>query len=333
MTMCIGVDLMGGDLPPHAIFEAILQFGLSLKEPVRFLVIVHPSLTASLRSRYLSQGSVQNLEIEFIEAPEIVEMEDSPLLALRRKKRSSLSIGVELVSERRIDAFLTTGNTGALVGFATRLLPLIAGLSRAALLVTLPTLMGRVIVLDVGAHVTAQPIHLLEYARLGLAFATSGLKIDHPRVGLLNIGSEQLKGTQAHKQGYQLLQEHFSSEIFMGNVEGREVFQGKVEVLVTDGFTGNVFLKTSEGASHFLLNYLQTHLAQLSHANGAELLAHFHAKFDYSENPGALLIGVDGLVIKCHGYSDAKALISALRGTLSLVKRGFLESLKLQVAL
>ena len=194
-------------------------------------------------------------------------------------------------------------------------------IERPALLVMMPTEKGKVIVLDVGANISPKPHHLVSYALLGSFFRTCIFQEKAPKIGLLNIGVEEQKGTKELKETYQLLQEKFQ-ERFLGNIEGREVFQGKIDVLVTDGFTGNVFLKTSEGISSFLAEYLQKHFGV------PEIVSHLYQQFDYSEHPGALLCGVDGIVIKCHGFSDRTALMNGIRGAFTLVNSNILPQLK-----
>ncbi len=321
---------MGGELPPQAVFEAVLQVAPELAtraKGTRLSVIAEkelfPGLEAQARSLELADSTALDFVLDFVEAGPSVTMEDAPLLAVRKKRSSSMSVGIDLLKEDKIDVFLTTGNTGALVGFATLGLALIEGIEKAALLVVLPTMKGQVVVLDVGASVTFSPEQLLNHAKMGMAFAESFLKISKPKVGLLNIGAEEKKGTSGVKEGYQQLMACYP-DAFEGNVEGREVFQGKVDVLVTDGFTGNVFLKTAEGASLFLLDFLKEKAAQ----GGTSLYDQFSSKFNYSEHPGALLIGVEGLVIKCHGYSDVAALISGIKGAHKLAHIQFLKKLK-----
>jgi glycerol-3-phosphate acyltransferase PlsX len=194
-------------------------------------------------------------------------------------------------------------------------------IERPALLVMMPAEKGEVAVLDVGANIAPKPQHLVSYAILGSLYRQCLYKDRNPTIGLLNIGVEEQKGTNELKETYQLLQKMFKSS-FLGNIEGREVFQGKINVVVTDGFTGNVFLKTSEGISSFLAEYLQKHF------DVPEIVSHLHQQFNYSEHPGAFLCGVDGIVVKCHGFSDKQALMNGIRGAFTLAKSGILSKLK-----
>ncbi len=310
--MRIGVDLMGGDQPPHVIYDAALLVADQLPDEERVVVFTTHELGSSLGA---------HPRIECITTDQAIEMDELPLQAVRRKRNSTLAAGMRLLREGEIQAFVSAGNTGALVATARLHLAPLPGVQRPALLVMMPAEGGEVAVLDVGANINPKPLHLATYAKLASLYREHFHAISAPRIGLLNIGAEAQKGTPAHKETYQLLKEGFG-EHFLGNIEGREVFQGKIDVLVTDGFTGNVFLKTSEGISTFLVDYLQKHF------NLKSITEHLHQKYDYSEQPGALLLGVDGLVIKCHGYSDLQALANGISGARSFARMGIIEKLQ-----
>lgn len=248
-------------------------------------------------------------------------MDEAPLVAVRRKKNSSMAAGIRLLKEKKIDAFLSTGNTGALVATAMLHLDPMPGIERPALLITMPTTEGEVVVLDVGANLMPKPHQLVSYAHLGSLFRRHYHGLKNPKIGLLNIGAEEQKGTKELKETYQLLQEGFQDH-FLGNIEGMEVFQGKVDVLVTDGFTGNVFLKTTEGVSSFLVDYINKKF------DAKEIVTHLNQKFNYDQHPGAFLCGVDGLVVKCHGYSDRQALINGILGAADLASKGVVAAIK-----
>ena len=313
----VAVDLMGSESPPQAIFEAVQVVNQKLKNEDTLVVIAQHGVVPTLRA------SIQDSHhpIEFITTEEAIEMEEAPLFAVRRKKNSSLAAGMRLLKEKTIDAFVSTGNTGALVASAMLHLPMLPQIERPALMVMMPAEKEQVTVLDVGANIGAKPEHLVSYALLGTLYRRYLLGEKNPTIGLLNIGVEEQKGTKELQDTYRLLQETFG-EAFLGNIEGREVFQGKVNVLVTDGFTGNVFLKTSEGISTFLAQYLQTHF------NIPDVVSHLHSQFNYSEHPGALLCGIDGLVIKCHGFSNQNALINGILGAFTLARSPLLSQLK-----
>ncbi len=311
---------MGGDSPPQAIFEAVLAISKEINPPDALVVIAQHSILPELRRTYAPFSP----SITFITTEEAIEMEDAPLLAIRRKKDSSLAAGMRLLNEKKIDAFVTTGNTGALVALAMHHLNKLPHIERPALLIQMPTEKGSVTVLDVGANIAPKPHHLLSYALLGSLYRQLIFHYPSPMIGLLNVGVEEQKGTKEIKEAYRLLQEKFPRQ-FVGNVEGREVFQGKIDVLVTDGFTGNVFLKTSEGISSFLAEYLKKHF-EVPH-----IVSHLYNQFNYSKHPGAFLCGVDGVIVKCHGFSDRTSLINGIKGAFSLVNAHIIPKLTSQL--
>ncbi len=303
---------MGGEQPPEAIFEAVLHVANTTSD--QLVVLATHALYSSLSEK-------SHPQIEFITTEEFIEMDEPPLLAVRRKKNSSMAAGMRLLKEKELDAFISTGSTGALVATAMHHLETLPGVERPALLVTMPTANGEVVVLDVGANVMPKPHQLVSYARLGSLFRTYYHGLEKPSIGLLNIGTEEQKGTKEMKETYSLLQEAFQNR-FLGNAEGRAVFQGKVDILVTDGFTGNVFLKTSEGISSFLVDYLEKHFEV------PEIVSHLNQRFNYSEHPGAMLCGLDALVVKCHGYSDQQALINGIHGAADLARKGIIQKIR-----
>ncbi len=306
---------MGGDRPPEALFEAVLQCAKTTTD--RFVVLAIDPYCSQL-----SKTAPSN--IEFIHAQEAIGMDESPLLAVRRKRQSTLAAGMRLLKLGELDAFLSTGNTGALVATALLHLKMLPGIERPALLVSMPTAKGEVVVLDVGANISPKPHHFVSYGQLGSLFRQCYHDFAAPKIGLLNIGSEQQKGSKELKESFQLLQNTFKDR-FLGNIEGREVFQGKVDVLVTDGFTGNIFLKASEGMSHFLVDYLADRF------QAPEIVSHLNRKFSYAEHPGALLCGVEGIVVKCHGFSDRTALINGINGAIDLARHQVIQRMKAEL--
>jgi glycerol-3-phosphate acyltransferase PlsX len=293
----IGVDLMGSDNAPQILLDA-LERG-SLPESAEIVLIC----TEEFHSK----------KFKVIHCPEFIGMDEPPLISLRKKKNASMNVGLRLLREGKLDALVSAGNTGALVSSAKLILKTTKGILRPALLTLMPTKKNPVAVLDVGANVQAKAEHLLQFAKLGVAYQKAR-GIERPSVGLLNIGSEAMKGTSEHRIAYHELQ--MSPLRFVGNIEGKSVFDGEVDVLVTDGFTGNILLKTAEGIASLILDRLPPQ------AEAKE----FHS-LHYSEYPGALLAGVRGVVIKCHGYSSPKAFINGILGAFELAKEKFLDKL------
>lgn len=306
---------MGSDEPPHVLFEAVRRISVSSDSPCTFFVIA------------------KDFEIE--ETPHIIPIlagsviapEDSPLTAARRKKDSSIAIGIRMLKEKQIDAFVSAGNTGALVALSHLHLDLLPQMTAPALMVLLPKENGKVAVLDVGANISFKPHHLIEYAKIGRLYRQLVDGISDPKVSLLNIGVEEKKGTGAIKEGFRILNEFYEGKgIFLGNVEGRDVFENGTDVLVTDGFTGNVFLKTCEGVSSFLFDYFRRHLSQRE--GMGTILRAFQQQFNYSEHPGALLCGLDALVVKCHGNSDVHAFANGIKGAIDLVQKDVIRKMR-----
>lgn len=297
----IGVDLMGNDNAPQILLGALK--GIPIPEGVSFLTIGSPE--------FAKEAS----PFEFKAASEVIEMDEHPLFALRRKKNASIPQGMRLLKEGKIDAFVSAGNTGALVSSAKMILGRLPGILRPALLTLMPTKKNPVAVLDVGANVEAKAAHLVQYALIGAAFQkTRGILT--PKIGLLNIGSEPLKGTSELRLAYHELQKNEKVH-FAGNIEGKTVFDGDVDVLITDGFTGNVFLKTAEGIASLILDKIAADPKEVKNFQSLH----------YAEYPGAILAGIQGIVIKCHGYSTPKGFTNAVLGATLLAKEGFVQKL------
>ena len=235
-------------------------------------------------------------------------MNEDPLVAIRRKKDASLVVGMGLLAKKQIDAFVTCGNTGALIACARLFLPLLSGVTRPALLVSLPTKTGLVSVLDVGGNISCKAQDFVQFALLGAAYQRTIHGVKHPRVGLLNIGVESKKGTAELRQAYELLQQTDGIH-FVGNVEGRNIFTGVIDVLVTDGFSGNVMLKTAEGVASLILDAL----------NAAEDYSALRKQFNYTEYPGAIVCGVEGVAMKVHGNATAETLLVSILSAPNIV--------------
>lgn len=288
----IGVDLCGNDNAPQTLLSALKQ--LSIPSDVALVTIGPPSLAVE------------------VSAPEVIEMDEHPLTALRQKKRASIPLGMRLLKEGKIDAFVSAGNTGALVSSAKMILRMLPGHLRPSLLALMPTKKQPVAVLDLGANVQCKAQHLVQFAKLGIAFQKIR-GIQHPRVGLLNIGTEPLKGTSELQLAHISLS---SLPHFVGNIEGKTVFDGDVDVLITDGFTGNIFLKTAEGVASLILDKIK--------ADGE---AKRFQSLTLAEYPGALLAGVNGIVIKCHGYATPKGFTNGVCEAIHWAKEGFVQKI------
>lgn len=320
--MRIAIDAMGGDHAPAEIVRGAVE-GLSYLGPGDELVLLGKE--DLIRTHLGNDASHKQIVIQH--CPEVIEMDDSPVEALRQKKNSSIMIMAKLASERAVDAVISAGNTGACAAACQLKMRTLAGLQRPGIAVVLPSFHGPLTVCDVGANVAPKPHHLLQYAQMASAYAEAVLKIKGPRVGLLSIGSEEVKGSPLVKQTHELLKQDPSVN-FVGNIEGRELFNGACEVAVCDGFVGNVVLKLVEGLSHGIFETIKHEIEQ----EDADLAHRFEpvvkkiwARHDYSEYGGAPLLGVDGVCIICHGSSDRRAIRNAVRVSVDYVKSGVNE--------
>lgn len=343
--MRIGIDLMGGDNSPTLLFEAVFLAAQQQVPSLTFILFATQPVIDDLQVRYaLLMSSLVISRIEFCSVTEVIAMDDDPLPAVRSKKGASLIVGMRMLKKRLIDAFLSNGNTGALIAAAALLLPKLLGMNRPALLALLPTRKNNVAIIDIGGNLYCKAHHLVQFAQIGAIYLRCSEGIATPTVGLLNIGIESKKGTKELRQAYQTLQEMSSQAVlqgkepsfhFAGNVEGREVFDGDIDLLVADGFTGNVLLKTAEGVAGFMLDSLKeirdksTSQSKLkSHIDGEHAIDELMTKFDTQEYPGAIICGVDGIVIKCHGNASPEAIYNSIIGTIALIEKDLIGQIK-----
>ena len=324
--VCIALDAMGGDAGPAVNVEgavaAVRELGLGV-----ILVGVQEEIR-----RHLDRYDVSGLPIKVRHASEIVEMDESPSTALRKKKDSSIRVAVDLVKNGDADAVVSAGNTGAVMAITLVVLGPLAGVERPAIAAVLPTLAGHAILLDVGANVDCKPRHLVQFAIMGNVYARQALGKARPRVGLLSIGEEESKGNELTKEAFRALEEEPGIE-FIGNVEGVDVFNGHADVVVCDGFTGNVALKIGESVAETVMALIREEVtADLRSRAGALLLRpafrRLQQRLDYSEIGGAPLLGVNGITIISHGRSSAKAIRNALRVAADCVRSRVLDNIR-----
>lgn len=333
--MRIGIDLMGSESSPTVLFEAVQSAAQQLSENDSLVVFATSSilqhLFADSHSKPLLEEQSSHIDIHLVS--EEITMEDDPLSSVRLKKDSSIVRGIQQLKDGRIDAFVSAGNTGALVGSATLQLPKM-GLDRCCLLASLPTKKDPMAILDVGGFLSPTPETLLQYARLGAAYQLALLGKGKPNVGLMNIGVESKKGTQDVQTAYRLLEKEESDRFhFVGNVEGREAFLGGIDVLVTDGFTGNVLLKVSQGLSAFIFDDLKSSINQSLDDEAYRAIDNLHRHFRYDEHPGAFLCGVEGLVIKCHGAATVRGMYQSILGAKRLLQAEVIQKMKMELSL
>ncbi|MFH1395009.1 MAG: phosphate acyltransferase PlsX [Candidatus Omnitrophota bacterium] len=309
--MRIGLDAMGGDKAPKCPVKGAV---MAVKEYGYHVTLIGNE--TEIRKE-LQSFSYPGGQIDIVNASQIIEMHDPAALSVRKKRDSSIVIGAELLKNKVFDAFVSAGNTGAVVCAATLSLRLLPGVDRPGIAVIFPTLNKPCMVIDVGANIDPKPLHLLQYGIMGDAYSKHILGKESPTVGLLNIGEESTKGTDFIKEAHMMLSE--SKLNFIGNIEPKEVYQGSADVVLCDGFVGNVLLKVTEGFADAAAKLLKRELKQSNIITkiGAFLtLPAFVAikkKIDADEYGGAPLMGVDGSVIIAHGASDEKAIKNAIR--------------------
>ena len=328
--MRIAVDAMGGDDAPGAIVDGAVDAARELNVAIT-LVGAEAVLAAALARHH----GWQQLPIDIVDAPDVVGMADAPVTALRRLPRASIRVATEMAARNGHGAVVSAGNTGATVMAAHAAFGMLKGVDRPALAPTVPTKHGAAVLLDAGATVECKPAHLLQFAHMGAMYARVGLGIERPRVGLLSIGEEETKGNELTREAHQLLKT--SALAFVGNVEARGIFSGDADVVVCDGFTGNVALKLSEGLVEMVEDLLgeelqSTFSSQVGYLLSRRAFRRFRKRVDYSEFGGAPLLGVAGLCIVGHGRSSVKAVRNAVAMASRMAANQMMERLRGEMA-
>ncbi len=315
--MQIALDAMGGDLGPQELIDGALL--AAERKDLSVSLVGDESVLKKLLSGATARPEVLD-RISVVHAETVVGMDENPVDAIRKKKDSSIMVAFDQVKSGQAAAAVSAGNSGATLAAGVRKLGRLKNVARPGLASAFPTLKGPVVVMDIGANVECRPIHLYQFAVM--ASALSGLyDVDTPRVGLLTIGEETGKGNTLIKEAYSLLDK--SGLNFIGNIEGRDVFQGDVDVVVCDGFVGNIVLKISEGLAEAVLTMLREEIVKSPMAKFGYLLARpafkkFRKRVDYAEYGGAPLLGINGIGIVCHGKSSAFAIKNAIIGAFEM---------------
>jgi glycerol-3-phosphate acyltransferase PlsX len=328
MTITVAVDCMGGDHGPQVTVPAALDF-VREHADVRVILV---GLTDAIKP-LLGDAAVGRITVRH--ATEVVSMHESPSLALRSKKDSSMRVAINLVKQGEADACVSAGNTGALMAMSRFVLKMLPGIERPAICAVLPTLSGHTHVLDLGANVDCSPEHLLQFGIMGASLVAAVEHRERPTVGILNIGQEEIKGNDAVKRAADLLAD--SGLNFIGNVEGDGVFKGAADVVVCDGFVGNVALKASEGLAQLLATFLRQEfrrslLTRLMALLALPVLQRFKKRVDHRQYNGATLLGLRGIVVKSHGSADVLAFGCALRRAADEARNGVLARISERMA-
>lgn len=328
--MHIAIDTAGGDFAPRNIIDGALvaarRFGFGLT-----LVGSRPAIEAELARH----GDASRLDIRLVEADDVVGMDEAPAEVLRRKLNSSVRQAAEVVARGEAAAFFSAGNTGATLLAAHAAFGLLPGVHRPALAAVIPTRSGAAVLLDAGANVACRPQHLVQFAAMGRVYARLLLGKAEPSVGLLSIGEEATKGNELTREAHRRLQG--SGLGFGGNVEARDLYTGQADVIVCDGFTGNVALKVSEGLVEMVEELLRaefkrTFTTRFEYLLSSRAFRRFRRRVDYSEVGGAPLLGVAGLCIVGHGHSSAKAVRNAVVLAYRYASQGFVERVAREIA-
>jgi glycerol-3-phosphate acyltransferase PlsX len=309
----IAVDAMGGDFAPQSAVEGAVRSAVD--DGAEILLVGDRTKVEAELARHFPQGG-RPKRLEVIHAEEVVGMDEPAITPIRKKRRSSIRLCAELVKEGRAQAMITAGNTGAAMISAKMVIGTVSGLDRPALAAVLPNISGRTVVLDVGANVDSKALHLREFAVMGHFYAQEVIGTPSPRIGLMSIGEEEGKGTDFTREVFKVLKN--TGLNFVGNVEGRDVFNGAVDVIVCDGFVGNVILKSAEALAEMVGKMLREEIERSIRTKTGYLLAKpafdaFRRRTDYSEYGAAPLLGVNGGCFIGHGRSNAKAIQNAIR--------------------
>lgn len=318
--MKILFDVMGGDNAPDANIRAAVKAIDEIKAEI--VLIGKETIINEKIKEFFNKNNVSEISdrLKIVNAEEEITMEDTPTKAIKGKKNSSMVIGFNMLKNGEGDVFVSAGNSGALLAGATLLVGRIKGIDRPGLAGMIPAFESKFLLMDAGANTNCKPINIIQFAQMASIYLKNTYGITMPKVGLLNNGTEEHKGNDLMKESYQLLKENASKMgfEFYGNIEGREVFSGEVDIVVTDGFTGNIFLKTTEGVGKMVKKNLYKEakrniLSKLCVLTALPILKRFGKSMDYKEYGGAPFLGVKKPVVKAHGSSDEKLFLYTLK--------------------
>ena len=330
--MKILLDAMGGDNAPDAVIQGVVKAIDEIEAEI--ILIGNEKVIESRIKELYGKNNIKEIsnKLSIYNTTETIEMEDIPTVAIKRKKDSSMVVGFRLLKEKNGDVFISAGNSGALLTGATLLIGRIKGIDRPVLAPMIPSYKKSIMLADAGANTNCKPINLIQFAQMATIYLKNTYNIAEPKIGLLNIGTEPTKGNDLVKETYNLLSEKQKEYgiNFVGNVEGRDAFTGEIDAVITDGFTGNVFLKTVEGIGKFVKRSLTENLkaniiTKIAAIPAMPSIKKFAKTMDYKEYGGALFLGVKKPVIKAHGSSDAKLFYYTIKQAENFVKSKSVE--------
>jgi len=322
----LAIDVMGGDFGP----ETTLR-GVSMASKIYPNVIFKLYGDEQVSKKEIKQNGFDNFE--FIHTTESIKSDDEPVHALRKLKKSSMRLGINEVSEKKAHGFVSAGNTGALMAISKFVLKTLSGINRPAIAGLMPTLKGQTVILDLGANVDCSNDNLVQFALMGDVFSQTVLGIEKPRIGLLNVGSELIKGNNVVKQTHSDLKNIEKKINFFGFVEGNDINKGVVDVVVTDGFSGNIALKTAEGVAELIFTFLKNSynsspLSKVGYLLSKPALNRFKTRIDPRKYNGAVLLGLNGIVVKSHGGTDAFGFCNAIGVAVSLIENSYITHIE-----
>lgn len=333
-AICIALDAMGGDHGPRVVVPAALSM-LAAHANLQLILVGDKPLLEQQLALY---SKAPNSRLMIHSTTQVVAMDESPAMALRHKRDSSMRMAINLVKDGVAEACVSAGNTGALMAIARFVLKMLPGVDRPAIVYSLPSMTGHVHVLDLGANVNCEPQDLFQFAVMGSVLATAVDNNPRPTVGLLNVGSEAIKGSQQVKKAAELLKENQCGIHYVGYVEGDDIYKGTVDVVVCDGFVGNVTLKASEGLAKMILKmakeeFFKTWYGRFAAFLSAPILKALYKRLDPNQYNGASLLGLKGIVIKSHGGAEQKAFAMAIKVAMLEVEKNLSAKIQKQFAI
>ncbi len=335
--MIILLDAMGGDNSPDANIKGAIKAVKDLKEDTKVVLLGNEEIIKSKVKEFYGKEDIKEIskKLEIHHTTQTIEMEDTPTIAIKHKKDSSMVVGFNMLKEGKGDVFISAGNSGALLTGATLLVGRIKGIDRPALAGILPSYKGRLVLMDCGSNTNCKPINLLQFAQMASIYLRNTFGKQSPTVGLLNIGTEETKGNELVRESYNLIKEKAKEKNinFVGNVEGRDAFSGKLDILIADGFTGNIFLKTVEGVGKLVKKSLKENIKKnIFRSIGAipamPSIKGLSKQMSYKEYGGALFLGIKKPVVKAHGSSDEKLFEFTIKQAEQFVQNKAVEKLE-----
>lgn len=320
----IGIEIMGGDRPPLALCQKLVQLLINCPKAMHLVFFGSSDTLEHIPS------SVGNVTISTYPTSDVIRMGDDPIRAVKEKENASLTIAMKMLHKGELDAVVSNGSTGAITVCAKLILNMLKEVLRPALLTNIPTSEGNICLLDVGANTICRPEHLYQFAMMGLAYKRA-FGVLRPTIGILNIGSEKYKGKREYRILYEQLDIYSRSldndyQMFIGNIEPNDVIHGRCDIVISEGFIGNMFLKTVEAVSNLIFQGL--HKYDTDQSKPVHLaIKHFNQSIGNHLTPGALFIGLEGIVMKCHGNADAEHILESILEVNKLLHNGFLQAI------